>query len=157
MEELEDINIQASPEETSPMERLEDIIIPPFIGIADTRRMVKWQSEKLQKGDLDQQYLVFARVGIDDLAKIDLARNGIGKHIRMTHYTDTDLLIVKLPSATREAAHLNLVAILYEELVLMGVRAPELCGLGGTRFYGRSSSKEGDSTYKPLSQQRETD
>jgi hypothetical protein len=142
MEGLEDI---------SPMAGLEDITIRPFIGIANMRRIVKYQSEKLQKGDSDQQYLVFSRVSVDDLTKIDRARNSIGKGTRMTHYIDIDLLIVKLPSTGHEKAHGNLATTVIEKIVLMGMRAMELDFVGATRFRGRNSSKEGDSGYKPYS------
>jgi hypothetical protein len=151
MEGLEDINIQPSPAETSPTAGLEDIIRQPFIEIANMRRAVKWHSDKLQKGDSNQQYLIFTRVSVDVLAKIDRARNSIGKHIRMAHYTDRDLLIVKLPSAEHEAAHGNLVKRLDRQLERMGVPPDEFYFVGSTRLYGRNSSKEGDSAYRPLS------
>src|SRR4051812_38062829 len=103
--------IPTSPAETSLMEGLEglkDIDTQIFVGIENMRRMVKLQSDKLQKGDSEQQHLVFTRVSVDDLAEIDRARNRIGKGTRMTHYTDTNLLIVKLPTAEHESAHGNL-------------------------------------------------
>jgi hypothetical protein len=68
------------------MEGLEDIDIQPFVGVAKMRKIVKSQCNKLQMGYSDQQYLIFKPVGIDDLAKIDHARDSIGKHIRMAHY-----------------------------------------------------------------------
>jgi hypothetical protein len=151
MEGLEDINIQPSPVETSPMEGLEGISIQPFVGIANMRRIIKWQYDRLQKGDSDQQYLVFARVGVDDLAKIDRARDRMGEHTRLAHYTDIDLLIVKLPSAKHEMAHLSLVHKIIEKLVRMGMPVEEFCGIGANRFRGHNYSKEGDSTFKPYS------
>ena len=69
--------------ETSPMVGLEDVDIQPFVGIPKMRKIVKLQYDMLQKGDTDQQYLVFKPVTVDDLAKIDRARNSIGKHIRL--------------------------------------------------------------------------
>src|SRR4051794_3226830 len=98
MEGLEDINIEQSPTEISPIEGLENINPQPFVGIANMQKAIKAQSEKLRKGDSEQQYLIFARVRVNDLPKIDAARISMGKHIRLTHYTDTDLLIVKLPT-----------------------------------------------------------
>jgi hypothetical protein len=88
--------IHTSPAEISPMEGLEDVNIQPFVRIANMRKIVKSQSDKLQAGNSNQQYLVFMPVTKDDLAKIDRARPSIGKHTRMAHYTDTNLLIVKL-------------------------------------------------------------
>jgi hypothetical protein len=69
----------------------------------------------------------------------------------MAHYTDVDLLIVKLPSAVHERAHVNLATDMIEKVVLMGMRARELDGVGASRFRGRRSSKEGDSAYRPHS------
>ena len=139
------------PEDISPMDGLDVINIQSFTGIQKMRGIVKRQSEKLQKGDSDQQYLIFAHVSVDDLAKIDRARNSIGKGIRMTHYTDINLLIVKLPSAVHERAHVNLATDMIEKVVLMGMQARELDFVGASRFRGRRSSKEGDSAYRPHS------
>jgi hypothetical protein len=133
------------------MDGLDAINIQPFVGIQKMRGIVKRQSDKFQRGDSDQQYLIFTCVSVDDLATIDRARNSIGKGIRMTHYTDIDLLIVKLPSAVHERAHVNLATDMIEKVVLMGMRARELDGVGASRFRGRRSSKEGDSAYRPHS------
>src|SRR2546423_10021409 len=92
------------------MEGLEDINIQPYIGIANMRKTVESQSHKSQTGDSEQQYL--CSLSPYDLVKIDRARHSIGKHTRMTHYTDIDLLMVKLPSAKHEAAHLTLVKVM---------------------------------------------
>ena len=137
------------------MEGLEGVDIQLFVGIPNMRKIVKSQSDKLQAGDSNQQYLVFKPVREDDLAKIDCARHNIGKHTRMTHYTDTNLLIVKLmPSAKHEAAHLQLARSMDIRVIKMGMSEYDLYSLGGTRFYGRNSSKEGDSAYKPLPSRR---
>jgi hypothetical protein len=158
MEGLEVVNIEPSPTETSPIEGLENINLRPFVGIADMRKAIKAQSEKLRKGDSEQQYLVFARVRANDLPKIDAARDSMGKRIRLTHYTDTDLLVVKLPSAKHESAHVNLANKVDRAVARMGIPDGEFYGLGATKFEGRYSSKEGDSTYKPLTARpRETD
>jgi hypothetical protein len=137
--------------ETSPMEGLEDINIQPFVGIPNMRKIVKLQYDRLQKGDSDQQYLVFRPVRVDDLAKIDRARGSIGKHIRLAHYTDIDLLIVKLPTAQHESAHRNFGNRLIWKVARMGIPDAELHDVGATRYSGRNSSKEGDSAYRPYS------
>jgi hypothetical protein len=161
IEGLEVVNIESSPTETSLIEGLENINLRPFVGIIDMRKVIKAQSEKLRKGDSEQQYLVFTRVRAYDLPKIDVARESMGIHIRLTHYTDTDLLIVKIPSAKHESAHVNLskkVVIALSRIGTPGLAEGEFCGLGATKFNGHNSSKEGDSTYKPLSaRSRETD
>jgi hypothetical protein len=136
--------------ETSPMEGLEGVDIRPFIGVPNIRKFVNLQYDSLQKGDTDQQYLAFRPVTVDDLAKIDRARGSIG-HIRLAHYTDTDLLIVKIPTAQHESAHLGLGKKLILKVARMGIPDDELHTVGATRFHGHKSSKEGDSSYKPYS------
>jgi hypothetical protein len=143
MEELE--------AETSPMVGLEDVNIQPFVGVPKMRSIVKSQYDRLQKGDTDQQYLAFKPVTVDDLAKIDRARGSIGKHIRLAHYADIGLLIVKIPTAQHESAHGNLGNRLISKAVRMGIPDAELHYVGATRFHARKSSKEGDSSYRPYS------
>ena len=152
--------IPTSPEETlvigglediSPMERLEGIETHPYVGIANMRRIVKLRYDELQRGDSAQQYLTFMRVSVDDLAKIDGARNRIGKYIRLTHYTDEDLLIVKLPTAKHERAYFNFAKKVIFKLARMGMPEDEFDFVGATTYYGHNSSKQGDSAYKPLS------
>jgi hypothetical protein len=150
--------IPTSPEETSPMEGLKDVNIQPFVGIANMRKIVKLQSDKLQASDSDQQYLIFKPVREDDLIKIDRARHSIGKHTRMAYYIDTNLLIVKLmPSAEHEGAHVNLARELDVKIIRMGMSYRELYGLGTIRFYDRNSSKESDLAYKSSSRINKTD
>jgi len=116
------------------------------------RKIIKSQCNKLQMSYSDQQYLIFKPVGVEDLAKIDRARDSVGKHIRMAHYADSNLLIVKLmPSLEHEAAVVNLVKRLDRILALMGVPPDEFYGCGAARYSAGNSSKEGDSAYKPLS------
>ena len=144
--------------ESSPLEGLEDLCIQRFAGIANMRKAVKSQSDKLQAGDSNQQYLIFRPVTENDLAKIDQARDSIGKHTRMAHDTDTKILIVKLmPSASHEGAHGNFTSLLIAKLIGMGMSALDLYTLGATRFAGRRSFKEGDSAFKPLTRQNEND
>jgi len=135
------------------LEGLKDIDTQRFVGIENMRRIVKSQSDKLQKGDSDQQYLVFTRVNVDDLAEIDRARNKIGKGTRMTHYTDTNLLIVKLPTAEHESAHGELAKEVVVALAAMGPKLAtyEFHFVGATTFRVRGSSKEADSAYRPRS------
>jgi hypothetical protein len=139
------------PEEISPLDGLDIVNIQPFVGIQKMREIVKRQSDKFQRDDSGQQYLIFTRVCVDDLAKIDRARNSIGKGIRMTHYTDIDLLIAKLPSAVHERAHGNLANKVVTAVARMGIPDGELDFVGASRFRGRRSSKEGDSAFRPYS------
>src|SRR5438876_6069810 len=107
------------------------------------RKIVKSQFDKLEKGDSHQQYLAFRPVTVDDLDKIDRARDSIG-NIRMTHYTKTRLLIVKLLSAEHEKLLSTFVNIMAEKVVGMGVPVDEFCPVGTTRFHDDNSSKEGE-------------
>ena len=133
MEELEGI---------SPTAGLEDIHKSLFNGIPNLRKIVKSHYNKLQKGDSAQQYLEFERVSLDDLTEIDRAFNNIGIHTRMTYYTEKNLLIVKLPTAEHEAAHLKLGMRVFEKLMLMGMSLDEFHPIGATRIRGRLSSKQ---------------
>src|SRR5947207_798809 len=102
-------SISTSPTESSATEGLEHVNIHLYAGISNMQKLINSQSERLQKGDSNQQYLIFTRVRAADLAKIDDVRSSLGKSTRMTYYTDTDQLIIKLmPSAKHEKAHLNL-------------------------------------------------
>ncbi|KIX00327.1 uncharacterized protein Z518_10466 [Rhinocladiella mackenziei CBS 650.93] len=144
--------------ETSPMEGLLEAPIHRFTGIRNLQKDVRSQSAELQAGRSNQQYLIFRGVTKRHLAEIDRKRASIGKHTRMTHHTNTDLLIVKLmPSAKHEAAHLTLADDLNHKLEGMGIPKRSLFPLGGTRFSGSSSSKEGDAANKPRSRSQETD
>ena len=140
------------------MEGLQDVSIHQYIGIPNLRRLVRAQSDKLQADRSNQQYLIFQGVTKDHLDKIDRERASIGKHTRMSHDMDIDLLIIKLmPSAKHESPHLSLARRLEFALARMGLPEDCLYPLGTTRFYGRRSSKEPDSAYKPLSRNLETD
>jgi hypothetical protein len=86
----------------------------------------------------------------DHLAQIDRQRTKTRKHTRMTYYTDTRELIIKLPTAEHETAHISFARKVNRKLEGMGLPEDSLYGLGATTFYGPSSSKEGDSAYKPL-------
>jgi hypothetical protein len=109
-------------------------------------------------GSTNQQYLVFRNITKDDLSRIDRQRASIGKHTRMTHYTDTDLLVIKLmPSAKHETAYISLASRVNHKLKGMGLPIESLYGMGGTRYVGSNSSKEGDSAYKPICRPREVE
>ena len=95
----------------------------------------------MEKGDSDQQYLVFRPVTVDDLDKIDRARDSIG-NIRLTHYRKTHLLIVKLLPAMLEILLSTFANKVVEKLVGMGVPVDEFCPAGATRSH--NSSKEGE-------------
>ena len=128
------------------------------MGIPNLRACVMAQSAELLAGRSNQQYLVFRGVTEYDLGKIDRERASIGKHTRMSHDTDDDLLVIKLmPAAEHENPHITLGIDLVLALVGMGLPRRCIYALGGTRFHGRNSSKEADSAYKPASRTLKTD
>ena len=139
------------------LEGLERVDIRPFVGIANLQETIDSQSQELRKGVSTQQYLVFQPVTKADRAKIESTRSSIGGHTRMTHYTDSNLLIIKMPTLKHESAHLRLGTKLMLKVVNMGIPEDMLCPCGGTKYPGRVSSKEGDSSYKPSSREKETD
>jgi hypothetical protein len=102
-----------------PLEGLEDVYIHRFIGTMDMRKAVKSQS-KLQAGESNQQCIIFRPVTENDPAKVDRVRHSIGKHIRTAHYTNMDLLIVKLmPSVIHKGTHANLDKNLCTKIIRM--------------------------------------
>src|SRR4051794_19288041 len=107
--------------------------------------------EKLEASEASP-YMIFRLVTTDDLLKIERAReNGkIGRGVRLTHYVDWDVLILKVPTAEHEIAHGIFRDRLFGEAMLMGLRR-ELISIGATTFKTLRMSKEGDSAFKPLS------
>ena len=95
-------------------------------------------------------YMIFRPVTTKDLLKIERAReNGkIDRGVRLTHYVDWDILILKVPTAKHEAAHGTFSDQLFFEAALMGLRW-ELFRLNATTYKTPRMSKEGDSAFKP--------
>jgi hypothetical protein len=104
----------------------------------------------LRDGRTTNQYLVFRDVTKYHLAQIDRQRTTTRKHTRMTHYTDTKELIIKLPTPEHETAHLSFAQKVHRKLEGMGLPEDSLYGFGATKFVVSGSLKEGNSTYKPL-------
>jgi hypothetical protein len=143
-----------SPAEALTLEGLKDVDICQYKGIVQVLEAINLQSDKLIAGDSNQQYLVFHGVTQSDLAKIDSIRP---KYTRVTYYWDINLLIIKLmPSVKHEAAHVNLGLFIYGKIFRMGM-SDDLWGVGAGRFKGSSSSKEGDTSFKPASRKKESD
>ena len=107
--------------------------------------------EKLEASEASP-YMIFRLVRTNDLLTIERAReNGkIGQGVRLTHYVDWDILIVKVPTAEHEQAHRLFSDQLFGDALLMGLRW-ELRNTGATKYPVRRASKEGDSGFKPLS------
>jgi hypothetical protein len=154
----ETLPVEASFLDNSPTVGLEGIYNHPYKGIRNLQNLVGKQADMLMAGRSNQQYLVFRGVTKDNLAKIDNARHKMGKFCRMSHDSNADLLVIKLmPSAVHQAVHITLANRVLSALIPMGLPISSLYPVGGGRCYGRSRSKEGDSSYKPLVRTRETD
>jgi hypothetical protein len=143
------VSTESLPVEISPPNGYEDAPIYQFTGIPDLRKRVQSLAHELVAGRTTKQYLVFWGITKDHLAQIDHQRASIGKGIRLTYYIDTDLLIVKVPTAEHEQAHISLFDEVNEKLRGMGLSKRSMWGCGATTYDGFSSSKEGDSSYKP--------
>jgi len=139
-------------------EGLEGVPVWIFKTIKNMQEAINSYEEKLEASEASP-YMIFRLVTTDDLLKIERPReNGkIDRGVRLTHYVDWDILIVKVPTAGHEGAHGNF----RDEIVIraagMGLRW-DLWSVGATKFQVRRASKEGDSAYKPLSMRpREAD
>jgi hypothetical protein len=132
-------------------EGLEGVPVWTFTTIKNMQKAISSYYEKLEASE-PNPYLIFRLVTTDDLLKIERAReNGkIGRGVRMTHYVDWDVLILKVPIAEHEVAHRSFGSELVITAAGMGLKR-EFCCLGATKFQVRRASKEGDSTFKPLS------
>ena len=143
--------------QTPAPEGLEDTKVHKFTGIAAMRKIVDSQSNKLKAGGSDQ-YLIFKPVTTKDLADIDRHRRTIGMHTRVTHYIDTDTLVIKLmPSVEDEASHATFGQKVYAKSLRMGMADHDLNAINAGRFVGPNSSKEGDTTYKPAIRSKKAD
>jgi hypothetical protein len=151
------VSTKSSPVETSPPKGYEDAPTYQFTGIPDLRKRVQLLADKLVAGRTTEQYLVFRGVTKDHLVQIDHQRASIGKGIRMTHYTDIDLLIVKVLTIEHETAYTTISYKVNRKLEGMGLPELSLWPCGSTTYYGSGSSKEGDSTYKPRCRTRRDD
>jgi len=130
------------------MEGLENVHVHQYTGIQDLKEHVKSQSEDLQAGLTNQQFLVFRDVTKRDLAKIDRQHSGI--EARVSHYTCSNLLIIKLmPSVKHELAHLNLARQFDRAFCRMGLPDESLASVGARRFFHPQSSQEADAASKP--------
>ena len=133
-------------------EGLEGVPVWIFKTIKGMQEAIDSYEEKLQASESEASpYMIFRPVTTNDLLKIERAReNGkIDRGVRLTHYVDWDILILKVPTAKHEAAHGTFSDQLVVETALMGLRW-ELFRLNATTYKTPRMSKEGDSAFKPL-------
>jgi hypothetical protein len=87
---------------------IEGLEIHPFVGVENIRNIVWSWYNKLNAGTSTDQFIAFNHVTESNLATIDAKRGRIRKFIRLTHYFDTSILIIRvIPSGTHEEAHAN--------------------------------------------------
>src|SRR5271168_1047617 len=132
-------------------EGLEGVPVWTFTTIKNLQEAINSCEEKLEASEASP-YLIFRLVTTDDLLKIERAReNGkIGRGVRMTHYVDWNILILKVSMAKHEVAHGHFGQKLTIRAASMGLE-DDFVALGATKFQARRASKEGDSTFKPVS------
>jgi hypothetical protein len=125
--------------------------IRTFSGIAGLRSNVKTLSKQLYEDKTTNQYLVFRPVTEDDLAKIEDQRHTIGRGIRLTHCTDIDTLIIKVPTPEHEAATCTFSYDFMDKVRQIGLtERRDFKAMGATTYRGTSTSKEADACFKPV-------
>jgi hypothetical protein len=144
-------NMGPTPTFSKASEGLEGVPVWTFKTIKNMQNAISSYREKLEASKASP-YLIFRLVTTDDLLNIERAReNGkISRGVRMTHYVDWNILILKVPTAKHEATHRNFCGELVIGAAGMGLKR-ELIDLGATTFKTPRVSKEGDSTFKPRS------
>src|SRR5277367_3556778 len=130
-------------------EGLEGVPVWIFKTIKNMQEAITSYKEKLEASEASP-YMIFRLITTNDLLKIERAReNGkIDRGVRLTHYMDWDILILKVPTAKHEAAHRTFSDQLFFEAGLMGLRW-ELFNIGAETYKPALMSKEGDSAFKP--------
>src|SRR2546429_6398611 len=130
-------------------EGLEGVPVWIFKTIKGMQEAINSYEEKLEASEASP-YMIFRPVTTDDLLKIERAReNGkTDRGVRLTHYVDWDILILKVPTAKHEAAHGTFSDQIFGEALLMGLRR-ELFRLNATTYKTPRMSKEGGSAFKP--------
>src|SRR5256714_12583918 len=132
-------------------EGLEGVPVWIFKTIKSMQEAINSYEEKLEASEASP-YMIFRPITTDDLLKIEHARENskIDRGVRLTHYVDWDILILKVPTAEHEIAHRSFSDQIFLGATLMGLQW-ELANVGATTFKTPHMSKEGDSAFKPLS------
>lgn len=141
------------PATPSDMDGIEDIPTYQFKNIEGLTKHITTLSGELLADRSEQQYMVFEGVTKEDLTEIEKARDdnsNMGPSVKMTHFSDRALLIVKLmPSIKHETPHRSLGEDMIRALIRMGTPDRELTAVGAGKYERPTSSKEGDSAWKP--------
>jgi hypothetical protein len=144
-------NMGPTPTFSKALEGLEGVLVRIFTTIKGMQDAID-SCRKKSKAGKASEYLIFRPVTTNGLLEIERGRERgeIDRGVRLTHYVDWNLLIVKVPTVQHEAAHGIFKDELISEAVLIGLRS-ELISIGATTFKTPRVSKEGDSALKPES------
>jgi hypothetical protein len=132
-------------------EGLEGVPVRIFTTIMNMQGAIDSYGKKLRTSKASP-YLIFRLVTTDDLLKIERGREcgEIGRGVRMTHYVDWNILIVKVPTTVHELAYGNFSDRLVAEATRMGLLR-EMSRVGSKTYKTLRVSKEGDTAFKPRS------
>jgi hypothetical protein len=132
-------------------EGLEGVPVQIFTTIKNMQEAID-SCRKKSKASKASPYLIFHFVTKDDLLEIERGRERgeINRGIRMTHYVDWNILIVKVPTVQHEAAYGNFRDRLVARVIGMGLLR-DFYNTGAAKFVAGGVSKEGDAGYKPKS------
>ncbi|RMZ76861.1 hypothetical protein DV738_g4694, partial [Chaetothyriales sp. CBS 135597] len=149
----EEASVVTGPRKLSAITGLENIHPQRFESIRKFRNDIRSRSDELSRDDDEStsQFLVFTNVSSTDRAEMDVALEKMRIHTRMTYFMDENLLIVKFPTAKHEGAHGDLMDMIKWKIMPMGISKRECKFVGATKYYGRRSSKEADSAFRPKS------
>ncbi|KAG0638561.1 hypothetical protein HOY80DRAFT_1077603 [Tuber brumale] len=141
-------------------ELLEGVECHEYQNISSFTTAIKLRLDKLHSGHAIRytgQYMVVTQVAQHELANIEQIRNTHYKGLRFTYLNDTEDLIIKImPSAVHEIACDEFAVFLWKKII--GMELDEtLTTVRSTTFRGRSSSKEADAAFKPVSHTLKTD
>jgi len=95
------------------------------------------------------KHLVFRPVTEDDLTKIEDQRHTIGRGIRLTHCTDIETLIIKVPTPEPEAATRIFTHELMFRVRQIGLTHQDFVDFSATKSRGTPTYKEPGSCFKP--------
>jgi hypothetical protein len=90
------------------LEGLEGVLVRIFTTIKNMQGAIDSYEKKLEASKASP-YLIFHLVTTDDLLEMERGRERgeINRGVRMTHYVDWNILILKVPTVEHEAAHGN--------------------------------------------------
>ena len=146
-----------SRDELALMEGIADLPVHEYTGYRSLAlpKQIWATTDDLEAGRSNQQYVVFRNVTKDDLISIQnrrqkhgiITKATISKCIRMSHYHDTKLLVIKVTPQTKHIVPPDTFGTcLRQELRKMGMGLHALIGFGKTSFSNAHASKEGDVT-----------